>query len=327
MQVRLHPYRIRLARTLREQTERVGILVSLTGADGLTGWGEAAPYPGLSKASLPDVERALAAWREDPAALQQCPEAQHGMRTALLDLEGLRSGQPVCQLLGPMPSATVPVSHLVTDPAVAAAAVAAGAHTLKLKVGDRTLDEDLARIDAIRIAVGPDADIRVDANRRWTLQTAQAAMPELDALGVDLVEEPTANPEEMRTLRCLGPRIAADESVRTQEELEKVIDKGWADAVVLKPMLIGAPEKSVLMAQTAASAGLGVLVTTTIDTWVGRRTALHIAATIPTDAVLSCGLMTGAWLADPLAADPEVVDGRVRVPTGPGLDLGAWRAP
>ena len=37
--------------------------------------------------------------------------------------------------------------------------------------------------------------------------------------------------------------------------------------------------------------------------------------------------MTGAWLVGALAADPEVIDGRVAVPTGPGLDLGEWQRP
>jgi len=327
MDVRLHPFRLALSRPIRTQVERAGFLVQLTGSDGCVGWGEASPYPGLSPETLDEVAAALHGWQDDPAALQRCPSALHGLRTALLDLEGQRSGQPVSQLLAPMPSTAVAVSHLVTDPAVAAAAVAAGARALKLKIGEGSLDADLQRIDAIRLAVGEAATIRVDVNRQWTLATAQDAMPELESLGVDLVEEPTENPSDMRVLRCMGPMIAADESVQTPSDLQQVLDGGWADAVVLKPMVIGAPETVVQMAQTAASASLGVLVTTTIDTWVGRRIALHIAAAVPEDARLPCGLMTGAWLTHPLASDPEVIDGEISVPAGPGLDLGDWRSP
>jgi len=327
MEIVLHPYRLPYARSLRGQSERVGFLVSVGGADGRTGWGESAPYPGLSASSLPEVAAALEGWADDPRALQGCPEALHGLRTALLDLEGQRSGQPLCQLLGGVPARTVPVSHLVWDAASAEQAVAMGARCLKIKVGGAPLKEDLDRIEAIREAVGHEIQTRVDANRAWSLATAHEAMSRLDELEVDLVEEPTAQPSEMADLRGLGPKIAADESVRTPAELQTIIEEGWADAVVLKPMLIGAPQTVVEMARSAAAAGLWVLVTTTIDTWVGRRTALHIAASIPGEALLPCGLMTGDWLAHPLAPDPVVEDGHVVVPTGPGLDLGAWSRP
>ena len=149
----------------------------------------------------------------------------------------------------------------------------------------------------------------------------------LDELEVDLVEEPTQNPADMAKLRDQGPKIAADETIRTPDELMRVIDENWADVVVLKPMLIGAPETTVSMARSAAAAGLYVIITTTIDTWVARRTALHIAAAVPAEALLPCGLMTGSWFSQPLAPDPSVHEGCIEVPTGPGLDLGTWSHP
>lgn len=327
MNITLHPYAMPLARPLRGQTERRGVLVAITGADGCVGWGEAAPYPGLSPDSLEDVEAALAGWQTNPSALQRSPSAMHAMRTALLDMEGQRSGQPLSQLLAPMPSTHVMVSHLVSDPAVAAAAIASGARCLKMKVGDNELEKDLGRIAAVRMAVGEDVSLRIDVNRRWTLQIAKAAMEDLETLGVDLIEEPTDKPEDMRALRNLGPLIAADETVRTPADLAALIEAGLADAVVLKPMIIGAPETTVEMARTAAGSGLNVAITTTMDSWVGRRTALHIAAAVPEDSRLACGLMTGAWLASPMGMDPEVIDGEVEVPQGPGLNLGTWRRP
>ena len=327
MDIELHPFTLPFARPLRGQTERRGLLVSLSAADGCVGWGEAAPYPGLSNESIEQVEAALGGWQQDPQLLQSCPSALHALRTALLDLEGQRTGLSLSQLLSPSPSSTVEVSHLVSDPLVAAAAVAAGARCLKMKLGGRPLEEDLGRIAAVRLAIGEDIAIRVDVNRGWSLDTAKTAMADLETLGVSLIEEPTENPEHMAALRCMGPAIAADESVRTAEALQAIIEAGWVDAVVLKPMLLGAPETAVEMGRAAAAAGLGVVVTTTVDTWVGRRTALHIAAAVPQDARLPCGLMTGAWLVGALAPDPEVVDGCVAVPTGPGLDLGEWQRP
>jgi o-succinylbenzoate synthase len=327
MKMEHHRYSLKLARPLRGLDQRQGILISLHGADGCVGWGEAAPFPGLSSESLDQAEAALQNWADDPAGLQACPSAMHAVGTALLDLEGQRSGLPLCQLLAPMPSRTVPVSHLVSNPAMAAAAIAAGASCLKMKLGQLDLDKDLGRLAAVRLAVGEDITLRVDINRLWSLETAKAAMPDLETLGVDLIEEATENPDDMRRLRGSSLKLAADESVRSPAQLQSIIECGWIDAVVLKPMLIGSPQTTIQMARTAAGAGLSVIITTTIDSWVARRTALHIAAAVPEDYRLAAGLMTGAWLADPMALDPDVSEGHVEVPTGPGLDLGDWRAP
>ena len=125
MNLNIHRYTLKLARPLRGLTERSGLLLAITGADGCVGWGEAAPYPGLSQETLDESEAALAGWQDAPDRLQQCPSAMHAMKTALLDLEGQCSGLPLAQLLAPMPSSHVMVSHLVSDPAVAAAAAAA----------------------------------------------------------------------------------------------------------------------------------------------------------------------------------------------------------
>ena len=238
MNLQVHRYTLKLSRPLRGLTERSGVLVAITGADGCVGWGEAAPYPGLSQETLDETEAALAHWQTSPQQLQQCPSAMHAMKTALLDLEGQRNGLPLGQLLAPMPSERVMVSHLVSDPAVAAAAVASGARCLKMKVGHHPLETDLGRIAAVRLAVGEDITIRIDANRLWDLETAKQALEDLETLGVDLIEEPTKNPMDMRELRNRGPRIAADETVRSPEDLSTLIESGWVDAVVLKPMLI-----------------------------------------------------------------------------------------
>jgi L-alanine-DL-glutamate epimerase-like enolase superfamily enzyme len=91
-----------------------------------------------------------------------------------------------------------------------------------------------------------------------------------------------------------------------------------ADVLVLKPMALGGPDRTLDAARAARDAGADAVVTTTIDGVVARLGALHVAAAVP--EVPACGLATGSLLAEDLAPDPAPVrDGSMAVPGGPGL--------
>ena len=97
-----------------------------------------------------------------------------------------------------------------------------------------------------------------------------------------------------------------------------MLDAGAADAVVLKPMALGGPDRALAAALRARRAGVEPVVTTTIDAVVARTAAVHVAAAIPD--VSPCGLATGALLDEDLAPDPcPIADGSLPVPSGAGL--------
>src|SRR4051794_21819822 len=115
---------------------------------------------------------------------------------------------------------SVPVN--VTVPAVGAerahAIVAAsGCRTAKVKVAEpgQTPADDMARVEAVRDALGPGGAIRVDANAAWDVDTAVARIAELDAVGLEYVEQPCPTLADLVALRRrIDVRIAADEVVR-----------------------------------------------------------------------------------------------------------------
>jgi len=74
--------------------------------------------------------------------------------------------------------------------------------------------------------------------------------------------------------------IALDESLATRG-LDAVLDADAADAVVLKPMALGGPDRALAAARRAREAGVEPVVTTTIDAVVARTAAVHVAAAIP----------------------------------------------
>src|SRR5207302_2008088 len=115
--------------------------------------------------------------------------------------------------------------------------------------------------------------------------------------------------------------IAADESVRGLQEAQRVMAAGAADVLVVKPMLAGGLRPALDIIQAAAAAGLGVVVTTTIDSGVGVAAALHLAATLSQPA-LACGLATGMLLTGTLVTQPPAVqDSRMALPRRAGMGV------
>ena len=95
-----------------------------------------------------------------------------------------------------------------------------GALSAKVKVGEpgQSLDDDVARIAAIRSVGGPHISLRLDANGRWSVPEAQIALPRLQEFDIDYVEQPVRTVAEMVELReslgATGIRLAADELIR-----------------------------------------------------------------------------------------------------------------
>src|SRR3712207_2023310 len=96
---------------------------------------------------------------------------------------------------------TVPVN--VTVPAVDAdrahvIVTASGCRTAKVKVAEpgQTPADDVARVEAVRDALGPDGAIRADANAAWDVDTATTRLSELDRVRLEYVEQPCASSEE-----------------------------------------------------------------------------------------------------------------------------------
>jgi O-succinylbenzoate synthase len=112
-----------------------------------------------------------------------------------------------------------------------------GCRTAKVKVADHpeSLSEDLARVEAVRDAFGPDGRVRVDANGVWDIDTAVSNIRQLDkaAGGLEYVEQPCATIEELAAVRRrVDVRIAADESIRRAEDPLRVAV--WREPLTLR---------------------------------------------------------------------------------------------
>ncbi|MCX6462979.1 MAG: o-succinylbenzoate synthase [Pseudonocardiales bacterium] len=191
-----------------------------------------------------------------------------------------------------------------------------GCATAKVKVADApgSLAEDLARVEAVRDALGPSGHVRVDANARWSVDEAVGAIRELDraAGGLQYVEQPCASLDELAAVRRrVDVRIAADESVRRAADPLRVAVAGAADVVVLKCAPLGGVHRALAVAQAC---GLPCVVSSALESAVGMAAEIALAGALP-DLEFACGLGTGALLAADVAPSPRPVDGLLPVPT------------
>ena len=190
----------------------------------------------------------------------------------------------------------VPVN--VTVPAVGpeqahAIVTAGGCTTAKVKVAEpgQTLADDQARLEAVRDALGPRGQVRVDANGGWSVEEAVSAIGVLDraAGGLEYVEQPVASVEDLAVVRRrVGVPIAADESIRRAADPYRVRDLEAADIAVLKVQPLGGVRACLRIAEDI---GLPVVVSSALETSVGIAAGVALAAALPS-LPYACGLAT-----------------------------------
>ena len=212
---------------------------------------------------------------------------------------------------------SVPVNCTVpaVSPELAADIVRrSGCTTAKVKVAERgqVLADDLLRVEAVRDALGPSGQVRIDANGAWSVDDARIAINTLDAVGnLEYVEQPCATVEELATLRLsIDVPIAADESIRHADDPLRVVQLEAADIAVLKVQPLGGVHACL---EIAEKLGLPIVVSSAVETSVGLAAGLALAAALP-ELPYACGLGTTSLLDGDVVASPLVpVDGHLPV--------------
>jgi L-alanine-DL-glutamate epimerase-like enolase superfamily enzyme len=316
--------------------DRELLCVALTGEDGVTGYGEAAPLRSYEGAGVERVEQALeryagvlAGSRGENGAqiLDACravddqPAALAAIDLALWDRAGRRAGKPLAALLIDTPVAEVAVNATITalDRAGAAEqaanAVRDGFTCLKLKVGT---GDDAGRVAAVRAAAGPETLLRLDANGAWSVEQSVRAIEALSPAGLELVEEPTHG---LRAVREVRERVAARVAIDETAAEPGALGAGVSDAVCLKISRCGGIAGLLASATLVRASGAEVYLASTLDGPLGIAAALHAAAALASRGPLPhCGLATlglFAGIDDPL----PVSRGTIAVPAGPGLGV------
>jgi o-succinylbenzoate synthase len=355
--------RLRFARPIRtargDFNDRESVLLELRDADGVAGFGEAAPWPGFGTetaaqtlAVLTAAESLLCGEALGPGAwppgledhLRTAPAARAAVEGALWDLAARRAGRPLAEQLAAGVDALhrlgggtaqravlrdVPTSALLLardSDALreeAARAREAGHRAVKIKLGAATLAEDVARARATREGLGAGVRLRGDVNGAWDRATARAALAVLADFDFDFVEQPLAADdfEGMADLHRDAPlRLAADESVATEAGALRLLAMAAVDVVVLKPATLGGPARALELAAAARRAGAEVVFSHTFESAVGARHALHCAAAWGDPSAVH-GLCTAGLFVSDVAVPVECRGGRAQLSDAPGIGI------
>ena len=325
-------------------SSRAACVVTLTGDDGNTGFGEACPLPGFSPDTLGECQNALLGF--DPSALAPrlepgqsllhelasatrglapgVPAARAALECAVLDLWSRAAGKPAWVLIGAPnqgpPSARHVAALLQGEPEQACeqaqAAHARGARCFKLKIG-RTgqLERELYAVRQLRAELGPQVQLRLDANQSFSAQQAHSALARFAEHGIELVEEPCPPGELLRASGVPFPLpLALDESLSalSPSALIRAAGAFSVHALVLKPTLLGGVSACAAWADAAHHLGAQVILSHAFDGPLGLMLSAALALNMGSET-LAHGLdMHGARL-----------EGCV-LPGFSGAELNAW---
>jgi L-alanine-DL-glutamate epimerase-like enolase superfamily enzyme len=328
------PFRRPFATATGMWLHREAWIVLLEGADGRVGLGEAVLEPDsteveetiLARVIRETAGRAREGDLPDPEELELLGGPGRAFRAALdgarLDLALAGDGAPV-----PV-NGTIGFAAPREGAEAALQAIQAGFTTLKLKAGAERETEDLvARVRAIRQAVGPDVRLRLDVNGAWDLPTAEERLASVARFDIEYVEQPLpaddlAGAVELR--RLVAVPIAADEAVYAPSAARRLLAEGAADVLVVKPARVGGPVAVAEIAAAAAARGVPVVVSTLFETGVGIAAARACAAALPAvpwrgnAARLPHGLATAGLLEHDLLGKPLLVEAGVMAAPGEG---------
>jgi L-Ala-D/L-Glu epimerase / N-acetyl-D-glutamate racemase len=332
--------------SLRRTTTTDTVVVELIDSDGHRGYGEAPQVWQVTGENLAGAQACLdgplrdVLLGADPDDLvpllrrvRGAVHANYGAKAAadiaLHDLAARRLGVPLARYLGGGASTvrtdvTLSVASAGELAGAAKARAADGFDVLKVKVGTDAAG-DVARVLAIRAAVGPDVRIRLDANQGWTAREAVRAMRAIEdsGAGVELVEQPVAG-ADLAGLAHVTANIdtptLADEAVYGARELLAVIERRAADMVNIKLAKCAGLGPARMLLELATEAGLGTMVGTMMETHIGVGAAASLVAAYPTTAVSD--LDAAWWLAGSPVTGGIRYDGpTVHLPLTPGLGI------
>lgn len=314
------------------------VFVELTTDEGLQGWGEASPLSWFTGETPETIKTILEThWLplldgEDPFDLPRIhrllstglaanSSARAAIDMALHDLGARAAGVPLYKYLGGQGAETLPRTYAlgITDTRLAVGEaqkwVRKGYRTIKLKIGGNP-DADIERVAAVREAVGPDVNIRVDANGGYDLKIARRLLRALEPYRLELVEQPLPpwDFDGWSALRdAVDIPLMADESLHTPQNALELVKRRCVDYLVIKLIKTGGIYYARQIAAIASAAGVECIVSTPFDTEIGAAAAMHLA--------FSIGSRDHSHDLPPLSIETGHTLGRIHPPAGPGLGI------
>ena len=340
------PLRVPFKTALRSVSSVEDVIVEVYTDTGAVGYGEAPPTgaitgdtTGAILGALQDhiiktvVGRDVDEFEDLMQALNKCivgnTSAKAAMDMALWDLYGQLYRIPVYKLMGGSRKEIITdITISVNDPEEMARdavdAVRRGYDTLKIKVGAHP-ELDVARLTAVRQAIGNDTRIRIDANQGWEPKQAVRLLNQMQEKGLDIefVEQPV-KAHDIDGLKYVTERsyvpVLADESVVSPEDAVRIMQTGAADLVNIKLMKCGGLYNALKIVSAAEVYGVECMIGCMLEAKISVNAAVHLACAkkiitkIDLDGPVLCS-------EDPILGGAVFDEQRITVSDEPGLGI------
>jgi len=203
------------------------------------------------------------------------------------DIMGKALKVPVYKLLGGLSNPKIALAFVMSSGTIAEVTaegkslIKAGYKALKLKVGAKSIQEDLDMVGALRDAVGKDIKIMTDTNGGWTYFQALQFLKEAVKYNLFLAEQPIPwwDIDGLARLHAkVDVPIFADEAAAELNDLHKLLKPDAVDGFFLKVPKAGGIHKSQKWVAIAKAADMMVMCGCMIDSGLGAAANAHFLA-------------------------------------------------
>jgi L-alanine-DL-glutamate epimerase-like enolase superfamily enzyme len=294
------PFKIALGETDHIET----VIVRVTAEGGFIGFGEASAYAPVtgedSESVLAFLNKAAHALigrdATDISGIHAAMDAisigrsaaKAGVDIAIYDILSKQARLPLYRFLGGSDyrvrtDMTVGLADTTVMVERAARYVNEGFRTLKVKAGIDPV-ADVEHLRAIRKAVGPDVELRIDANQGWDVKSTLWVLERLSDTDIAEIEQPLPhwNLDGARFLReRIGQQLMLDESVHTPRDAMKAAKAGAGDMINIKLMKSGGLYPALKINAIAEAAGMTCMAGCMTETRVSISAGAHMTAALP----------------------------------------------
>jgi muconate cycloisomerase len=330
-----------------EATTRA-VLLKLTDADGIVGWGEANPHRTFSGESSGDDARALketllpavlASATPDPGRIDVTLDAllpkhlcaKGAVSMALLDILGKRLSVPVATLLGGAQRTSLPVlwplsnGNAEDDTRVIEERAAQGFSTFMLKMGSAPARDEVQRVAALEARYGSRLRLIPDGNQGWSRDEASEFLAGISDSHVVFVEQPVRKDDLDGMALLAGASnlpISVDESLLDLADAARVAQLGAARVFSIKSSKNGGPLRAQRIAAVAEAFGICCYMNSMLEFGITQAASLQHAVSVTNLVDVGHAFMSTLRLAeDPTDFSSFVRDGVVHLPSSPGLGV------
>ena len=268
--------------------------------EGLVGVGECSAFPmiaGETQATCFELAKDFAAcWKNKSAAdidqrldeldalIYRNYTAKSAFDLALYDLAAKAANQPLYQFLGGTnrtveSDLTIGIGTPEEMATTAREFISKEVHIIKVKLG-KDVPTDVERIRQIRASVGPNMQLRIDANQGWSFEDATLALTQLDPYNIEFCEQPMRswNDELLPELCKRSPiPLMADESVFTHRDAERLIRNNACAYINIKFAKSGGIREALRINQVAEKNGIACMMGGMLESRLALTAKVHVA--------------------------------------------------